>query len=617
MPHEVIAAIYRRIRTADIPNVWITLLDESAVLDRVRALEETAIRAAGGGGPGGSGGGGGGAASRWPLLGIPFAVKDNIDVAGVPTTAACKDFAYTPQTSSALVEKLEAAGAILLGKTNLDQFATGLTGLLSSYGPTRNPFNSDYISGGSSSGSAVVVAAGLVSFALGTDTAGSGRIPAAFNHLVGLKPTRGLLSTRGIFPACRSLDCPSILALNVEDAAELLSLTKGFDSADPYSRPEANHLDLSLLKLPISSFRFGVPRRDQLDFFGDTAAEALYQQAIERLRSLGGERIEIDAAPFLEAGRLLYQGPWVAERLASMDAFHADHPDAFHPVTRSILDRGRTLTAVDTFRAQHQLEALRRRARAQWALMDLLLLPTAGTIPTVAEAQKDPAAASARLGLYTNFVNLLDLAAVALPAGLLPAPRNTPWGITLIAPAFSEPNLVALSQRFHPDPHGGLYGVSHSPQSRPLLPFLAASPPSFPEPRTLICVVGAHLSGQPLNYQLTELDGQLVRRGRTASHYRLYALANTTPPKPGLLRAEGGTAIDVEVWSLPDPAVASFLGRVPPPLCLGNIQLDNGDLVKGFLVEPFALHGATDISRFGGWGHYLVTLAAPADPATK
>jgi len=591
-PTELVATLFRRIRACTSPNIWISLVDESQALARALELESLA-RAHG--------------ADSLPLFGIPFAVKDNIDVAGMNTTAACRDFAYPAGHSSPVVEKLLRAGAILLGKTNLDQFATGLTGLLSSFGPTRNPFNPEYISGGSSSGSGVAVAAGLVSFALGTDTAGSGRVPAAFNHLVGLKPTRGLCSTRGLFPACRSLDCISFLSLNVDDAAELLALSYGFDSADPYSRREAADFSPSLLRSPLSRFRYGVPKPDQLDFLGDASAQKLYASALKRLDELPGttaQRIEVDIAPFLETGRLLYHGPWIAERLASMERFIAEHPDALHPVTRSILDRGQSLRATDVFRGYQQLAALRRQTESLWAQMDVLVLPTAPRPFTLAEASADPGATSALLGLYTNFANLLDLCALALPAGFTSA--GLPWGISLLAPAFFEANLLAIGQQFFPDPCAGLSGAPHYDQHRP--PRTSPLLPTLPqEPQTSIAVVGAHLSGQPLNHQLTELGARLLKRTRTAPQYRLYALANTTPEKPGLVRVTGepAAAIELEVWSLPEKNAGAFLAKVPPPLCIGSILLDNGDTVKGFLCEPCALKNATDISHHAGWLHYL------------
>lgn len=586
-PTELVTALFRRIRASIHPHLFILLFDEAEVLARAAELEALSPAAA----------------AKLPLFGLPFAVKDNIDVAGKPTTAACPDFAYTPEKSAPVVDKLLAAGALLLGKTNLDQFASGLTGVLSPFGEPQNPFNPDYVSGGSSSGSAVAVSGNLVAFSLGTDTAGSGRVPAAFNNLVGTKPTRGLVSTQGVLPACASLDCVAFFTHNPADAADLLAVAKGFVPADPWSRPEAAAFDLDVVRFPVGTFRFGVPRASQLDFYGDAPNAALYQKAIARLESLGGTRVEIDAQPFLDSGKLLYEGAWLAERLTPIESFRKEHPNALHPVTSSVLSRADTLSALDAFKGFHRLAHLARAAESQWALMDLLLLPTAPILPTRDATRADPRAMSARLGLYTNFVNLLDLCALALPAGF--RPDGLPFGITLLAPAFHDANLFAIASRFATSPIAGLPGAHlhqqtpHDPDPLPLQPT---------DNRTLLAVVGAHLSGMPLNHQLTELDGLLVRRCRTAPLYRLYALANTTPPKPGLSRAPAGYAghpIDVEVWSLPNAAIASFLAKVPPPMCIGTLTLDNNDQVKGFLCEPHALQNATDITPFGGWRNYL------------
>ncbi len=586
-PRDLVSTLFRRIRACPHSSIWITLFDEEEVLARALALEQL---------PGSS-------AAALPLFGIPFAVKDNIDVAGKPTTAGCPQFAYVPTRSAACVEKLLNAGAILIGKTNLDQFASGLTGMLSPYGEPSNSFDGDYVSGGSSSGSALAVAVNLVSFAVGTDTAGSGRVPAAFNNLVGAKPTRGLVSTVGIVPACQSLDCAAYFALNTEDAAELITLTGGLQSADPWSRSEAADFDINVLRFPVGSFRFGVPLAHQRKFFGDTHAANLYEQSIARLESLGGTRIDIDFSAFQEAGTLLYDGPWIAERLTPLREFRRQHPEALHPVTKSVLSRGDEISGVDVFSGLHRLRELAQRTHAQWALMDLLVLPTAPTIPRRDAVRSDPRAASARLGIYTNFVNLLDLSALAVPAGFLP--NGLPFGVTLMAPAFHDAQLFAIGLRFAPQRVGGVLGkvAPDLPDEEPD-PLLLAPPTG----RTLLCVVGAHLSGQPLNHQLTELGALLVRSGRTAPLYRLYALSGTTPAKPALSRAAPGFAghpIEIEVWSIPDSNLAAFLALVPTPMCIGNIVLDNGESVKGFLCESCALVNAKDISSYGGWRNYI------------
>jgi allophanate hydrolase len=508
-----------------------------------------------------------------------------------------------PAADAPVVARLKAAGAILIGKTNLDQFATGLVGLRSPYGACVNAFDPDYVAGGSSCGSAVAVARGLVSFALGTDTAGSGRVPAAFNNLVGLKPTRGRISNRGVIPACKSLDCVSIFALTGADAAAVLAAAEGFDAGDPYSRPVAGAAGWE----PKGTFLYGVPRRSQLEFFGDVEYTRLFDAAVARLGALGGTPVEIDIAPFLEAAQLLYGGPWVAERLAAIGALYRERPGALHPVLRRILDDAGRYSAEDAFRAFHRLEELKRDAAPAWDAVDLLITPTAPTIYTRAAVAADPLALNNNLGAYTNFVNLLDLAAVSVPAGF--RADGLPFGVTLVAPAGNDAALCALATRL---------------QRAAELPLGATRIPPPPEAagseetdstaaHVDLAVVGAHLSGLPLNSQLTRRGGRLLRVTRTAPRYRLYALPGTTPPKPGLVRTErGGAAIDVEVWRLPLASFGAFAAEVPAPLVIGTLSLEDGAAVKGFLCEPAALAGAADITQFGGWRRYLAETAAPA-----
>ena len=529
-----------------------------------------------------------------PLYGVPFAVKDNLDVAGLPTTAACPDYRYIAGTSSPVVARLVEAGAIVVGKTNLDQFAAGLVGTRTPYGACSSVFDPRYVSGGSSSGSAVAVAAGLATFALGTDTAGSGRVPAAYNNLVGWKPTRGLLSTRGLVPACRSLDCVSVFALTCVDAWHVARAAAAFDGEDPYSRkPPAGPA-----RFP-QAFRFGVPSPRQLDFFGNIAYPALYFRAVERLAELGGRAVEIDFEPFLETARLLYSGPWLAERYAAVETFFETHRDSFHPVTRQIVEGGAKPSAVAAFRGFHELEALRRRAEAAWEKIDLLLLPTVGTHYTIAEVEAAPVALNTNLGRYTNFVNLLDLCGVAVPGGFTPA--GLPFGITLLAPAFRDEAVCELGSRFHAALGGPLGGTGAGS------PAPAAFPEALQRPHRIpLAVVGAHLEGQPLHPQLTTRGAEKIRACRTAPDYRLYALPGTQPPKPGLVRSPGfsGPGIEVEVWSLDEAAFGSFVAEVPPPLAIGTVVLDDGTRVKGFVCEPSALEEAEEITRFGGWRAY-------------
>ena len=578
-PETVLDAVYSRIAGADLNPVWISLVPRETVMARAVAVAQVNR-------------------ANFPLYGVPFAVKDNMDVAGMETTAACPAFAYTAKETASVVKRLEDAGAILVGKTNMDQFATGLVGTRSPYGACSSVFDARYVSGGSSSGSAVAVAGGLVSFALGTDTAGSGRVPAAFNNLIGLKPTRGSLSAANIVPACRSLDCVSIFALTAGDALQVFGAARGFDSSDPYSRPSAGE-DGAAPWLG-GSFRFGVPHPDQWEFFGDSEAQKLYEFSIRALESLGGAPAFFDFRPFQQAAALLYAGPWVAERLAALGDFLDAHADDVHPVVRGIIAGGARWSAADGFLAQYHLEELRRQTDHVWQDVDLLLLPTTGTTYTLAEVEAEPVKLNSNLGHYTNFVNLLDLAAIALPAGL--RPNGLPFGVSLVGPARTDLALLTVADRLHRHSGGALGGLSTLLAQTAPLP-----PPTAPPGCILLAVVGAHLSGQPLNRQLTERGARLTATTKTAPGYRLYALADTTPPKPGLVRAPGfdGPGIEVEVWAVPTPAFGGFVAAVPAPLGIGSVELADGSTVKGFVCEPFAVEMATEITQGGGWRAYL------------
>lgn len=568
---QTIEEVLKRLAEAGDDKVWISRHTDEAL--RVAAAELEARR---------------GDIESLPLYGIPFAVKDNIDVAGMTTTAACPGFAYEAKESAEVVARLVAAGAIVVGKTNLDQFATGLVGVRSPYGVPRNPFDPSFVPGGSSSGSAVAVSAGLVSFSLGTDTAGSGRVPAGFNNIVGLKPTPGLFSSKGLVPACKSLDCISVFALSCADADAVLAV-----AAEAQSTPAIGKV-----------FRFGILSTRDAEFFGDAAYAVLYAQSIERLKALGGTPVEIDYAPFRDAAQLLYSGPWVAERTAAVGNFmeSADDTAGIWPTTRQIVLSGRKYSAVDAFEGQYRLADLKVRAFAQMKDLDLLAVPTTGTIYRLADLEREPVLYNSHLGHYTNFVNFFGLSALAVPAGF--RPDGMPFGMTLIARAQAERALLAFGARWQravPLPLGKTTSQLPPP----------AADPVVTEDRVSIAVVGAHMSGLPLNGQLVGLGGRLENAGRTAPCYRLYALPGVPPQRPGMVRmadgGESGGAIELEVWSLPSANVGAFLRGIPAPLGLGTVTLADGSTVLGFLCESHATGNAHDITALGGWRAYLGT----------
>ncbi|MFO1415626.1 MAG: allophanate hydrolase [Burkholderiales bacterium] len=579
-PSEVVEHWLARPATDRDRPVWISVLPAAALRERAQALDRLLEHDPG-------------AALRQPLFGALAAIKDNIDVEGTPTTAGCPAFAYEPAQSAAAVAALEAAGAIVVGKTNLDQFATGLVGTRSPYGAVPNAFDPDFVSGGSSSGSAVAVARGLVHFALGTDTAGSGRVPAGLNNIVGWKPTRGLVPIDGVVPACRSLDCVSIFALTVADAARVFA---ALTAAGPDRALRAVALDRPAIR---ERFTFAVPQRDQLEFYGDGAAAAAFGAAVSRVVELGGVPREIDYAPWRAVAATLYEGPRVAERHAAIRAFFDAEPDAVDPTVRGIVAGARRYSATDVFVADAGLAQMKAALTSLWDSVDVLVVPTAPTAYRIADVEAEPIELNRRLGTYTNFVNLLDLAAIAVPASM--RSDGLPFGITLIGPAGSDLMLAALAQRFHA--HTGLtLGALRTGEAtvEPLLPRAEVAQ---------VAVVGAHLSGMPLNGELARRGARLVRRTRTAASYRLYALPGTVPPKPGLVRADGdaGAAIEVEVWELPLAGFGALVASVPPPLAIGTLVLDDGSHVHGFLCEAHAVRGAPDISLHGGWRAYLAS----------
>jgi allophanate hydrolase len=560
-PAQVVEEIYSRIRSEGERPVWISLADEKQTIERAGNVD-----------------------INLPLGGVPFAVKDNFDVAGMTTTAGCPSFAYEPDRSATVVQRLFDAGAILIGKTNMDQFATGLVGVRSPYGACSSVYDSRYISGGSSSGSAVALAKSFCAFSLGTDTAGSGRVPAAFNNLIGLKPSRGLLSTSGVVPACRSLDCVSVFSRTANDAKTVWKAAQNFDISDPYSRVCTDGVDAA--PWVTGAFRFGVPEDSQLKFFGDDETPLLYRKTIDKLEALGGKPFTIDFTVFREAAELLYAGPWVAERFAAVGEFLQMHSAGVNETVKNIILGGMKYSAADAYKSAYRMEALKQQAAEQWANMDVLLLPTAGTIYRREAVLADPVRLNSNLGFYTNFVNLMDLAAVAVPAGF--RRDGLPFGVSLIAPVFSDEALLELAGRYL-----GESGEKNTPPGC-----------------VLVAVAGAHLSGQPLNHQLTGRGARLVRTCRTSPEYRLYAL-ETVPPKPGLVREPGftGWGIEVEVWAVPENRFGSFVAEIPAPLGIGTVKLEDGTSVKGFICEQAGLSSAFEITRFGGWRTYLSNRA--------
>ncbi|BCM89750.1 allophanate hydrolase [Abditibacteriota bacterium] len=558
-------------------GVWISLVPREAVLARARELQDLD-------------------AATLPLYGLPFAVKDNIDVAGIETTAACHEFAYLPEKSATIVQLLQEAGAVVIGKTNLDQFATGLNGTRSPYGVCHNALLPEYVSGGSSSGSSVTVALGIVSFSLGTDTAGSGRVPAALNNIVGLKPTRGVWSMSGVVPACRTQDTVSAFTLTARDAQTVFEVAAQVDASDPFSRvSQRNGSDFSALP----SWKLGVPDAKSLEFFGDGEYERLFGESVEAARELGAEIVEVEFAPFLEAAKLLYEGPWVAERFRATKPLLETQPEAMLPVTRQIIERGGKVTAVETFAAIEKLAGLKKRCDLVWQQVDSIITPTIPTGYTVEQMLDNPIQLNSNLGFYTNFMNLLDYSAIALPAGF--RGDGLPFGVTFFAPAHFDEPLLHL---------GGRWQETHSELKLGATPYHLPNAESKARPAWKgaipVAVCGAHMSGLPLNVQLAERGARLLQKTRSAPIYRLYALPGGPPQRPGMVRvSEGGAPIELEVWSVPIEAYGSFVAGIPSPLGIGTVELEDGSKVQGFVCEAVAAEGAEDITEFGGWRSWL------------
>ncbi|MUZ92487.1 allophanate hydrolase [Agrobacterium vitis] len=576
-PQEMIEEVFSRIAAINDPGIFLKLADKAVLLEQAQAL-------------------GAFSPETKPLWGIPFAVKDNIDVAGLPTTAACPDYAYTPETDSTVVRLLKEAGALVIGKTNLDQFATGLVGVRTPHAIPRNAIDPKLVPGGSSSGSAVATAQGIVSFALGTDTAGSGRIPAGLNNIVGLKPSVGALSATGVIPACRTLDCVSIFALTVEDAHKVFTVAAKLDVTDAYSRPmPVGH---ALASAPV--LRIGVPAKADREFFGDSLMEASFEKALAELSAMGHTLVDLPFSGFYEVANLLYEGAWVAERYAAVKDFFDAKPESFHPVTHTIYSAAKTLTAADAFSGMYRLQALKQQLVPVISSVDVICVPTAPTHYTLADLQEEPIKANSRLGTYTNFVNLLHMCGIAVPTGK--RGDGLPSSVTLLAPSGADGLTAALGSALH-SRLGTTIGATGWP-----LPQAPERPVEKAEGLIPVIVVGAHLSDMPLNHQLTSLNARFLRAGTTSASYKLFALPNQTPPKPGLVRVEQGAAIAVEIWQLTPAGFGQFVNMIPSPMCIGTVFLDDGSSAKGFLVEPSAVEGAEDITHLGGWRAYIASL---------
>lgn len=568
---------------SDTSNVWISTISESQLVKMLDALDGKSI-------------------DELPLYGVPFAVKDNIDFAMLPTTAGCEAYTFQPDKSSTVVQLLIDAGAIPFGKTNLDQFATGLVGVRSPWGAVNNSFNSEYVSGGSSSGSAVAVATGQVSFSLGTDTAGSGRVPAALNNIVGMKATKGLLSCTGVVPACKSLDCVTIFANSANEVNLLLNITGQWDETDCFSRENkvTNSIDCFQPNKKLSGLKVGLPAPEQLSFFGDQSAQILFSENVKRLKKEGIEIVNINFQPFLDAAKLLYEGPWVAERYAAIEDFFKADPKQCLPVIETIIGGATAYTAVDTFKAMYRLQAYKIQCDAILAQVDCVLTPTAGCAYRIKDVEADPIQLNSNLGYYTNFMNLLDYAAIALPAGILAS--GLPFGITLFGPAFSDRLLLSVGAQWQK-----LTDLTLGATQQKVINTGQVLSSSVTDSQIDIAVCGAHLSGFPLNNQLTERGGVLVKTCNTSTDYRFYALAGGPPFRPGLIRVddESGSAIEVEVWRLPVSNIGTFLQGIEQPLGLGKVQLDDNSWVSSFICEGYAINTAEDITHFGGWKAYI------------
>lgn len=576
-PEAVIDQIFARLEAVNDPGIFIHLRDQTQLKAEALALGEYD--------------------PALPLWGIPFAIKDNIDFAGIETTAGCPAYAYMPQTDAFVVANLRAAGALMIGKTNLDQFATGLVGVRTPYGAPLNAVDPEIVPGGSSGGSGVIVGHGIVTFSLGTDTAGSGRVPAALNNIVGLKPTLGALSATGVVPACRTLDTVSIFALTVDDAYAVLAVARGFDAEDAYSKPLVHET----LSMPPATLRIGIPNAASIEFLGDSKQEAAFARDVARLAANGAEIVPIDFEPLFAVARMLYQGAWVAERYSVIEDLLKTDPDAVHPVTSQIIMAAEEMSAADAFRGIYRLADLKRQAEPMLDAVDLLCVPTIPTFYSVADLEADPIVPNANLGTYTNFVNLLDMCGIAVPTA--PRTDGRPGSVTLLAKAGADALVASLARMLEVDCPRTLGATDHPvPMPRPL--------PCGSSDTLELAVCGAHMTDLPLNWQLRDRGGRFVRKARTEASYRFYALAGQPPARPGLVRTNAdGVSIALEVWSLPKQALGPFIEGIPAPLGIGSIELSDGNWVKGFVCEQAGVQDAIDISDLGDWRLYSGTGA--------
>ena len=579
-PIDVIDEVFARLDIANDPGIFIHLRDRESLKAEAASL--------------------GAYNPDMPLWGIPFAAKDNIDVAGVETTAACPAYAYTPEKDAFVIANLRAAGALVIGKTNLDQFATGLVGVRTPYSAPLNAVDPEIVPGGSSGGSGVIVGHGIVTFSLGTDTAGSGRVPAALNNIVGLKPTLGTLSATGVVPACRTLDTVSIFALTVDDAYDAFAVARGFDPLDAYSKP-LEHEKLTASPMPL---RIGVPDAASIEFFGDHVQQAAFDRDVAILKAKGATIEYIDFAPLYAIANMLYEGAWVAERYTVIDDLLATNPDAVHPVTRKIITHAESMSAADAFKGMYRLADLKREAEPMLADLDMMCVPTIPTFYSVADLEADPVTPNSNNGTYTNFVNLLDMCAIAVPT----APRGDgrPGSVTLIAGAGQDADVAVIARGFEADCIRTMGATVHPVQAPSALP-------NRPSSQIELAVCGAHMTDLPLNWQLTDLGATFLRKASTSANYKFYALAGGPPARPGLVRIDGadGGAIALEIWSLPKTAFGTFMAGIPAPLGIGTVELSDGSSVKGFICEANGTKGATDITNLGDWRSFLAQQDVP------